>query len=145
MSSIIIFFISHQQEIGYGAAFAFPNAEAGLRRQTFTAHGSGCRSHRHPGRPWWSSGRAYRRRYRAQSMRLLVFLLALRVSPSGDPIAEQLHSPKWKIEFCLSLPLLLRVVELACSCDNSFECRLEGGARTLLPLKWWTGTLASMA
>ena len=54
----------------------------------------------------------------------------------GVPIAEQLHSPKWKIEICLSLPLLLRVVELACSCDNSFECRLEGDERTLLPLKW---------
>jgi hypothetical protein len=44
-----------------------------------------------------------------------------------------------------NLPLLLRVVELASSCDDSVECRLEGDARTLLPLKWWTGTLASMA
>ena len=29
---------------------------------------SGCPSHRHRGWPWWSSGRAYRRRYRARSV-----------------------------------------------------------------------------
>lgn len=51
------------------AVFLFMPNEKIILDAAFTAAGRrGCRSHRHQGWPWWSSGRAYRRRYRAQSV-----------------------------------------------------------------------------
>jgi hypothetical protein len=76
--------------------FLFPTQPIhSTTNETFKRWRRGCRSHPGRGWPWWSSGRAYRRRYRAQSV--LQVVLAKRFPPKhkqvlllrdGDPDSD---------------------------------------------------------